>query len=124
MSNPSKQKGTLFEREVAEFLQSTGHPLVERRTLSGKNDRGDLSGIPSWTFELKSTKELDLAGAVDEARVEAINAGTLWYAAIVKRRRRSIGEAYFVMPLALATRLLGAVSQNLTPAIPDHTQTP
>jgi hypothetical protein len=124
MSNPSKQKGTLFETEVAQFLQSTGHPLVERRTLSGKNDRGDLSGIPNWTLELKSTKELDLAGAVDEARVEAINAGTLWYASIHKRRRKSIGEAYVVMPLMLFTRLLGAVSQNLPPAIPEHTQTP
>jgi Holliday junction resolvase len=102
----SKQKGTLFEREVAEFLQSTGHPLVERRTLSGKNDRGDLAGIPNWTLELKATKELDLAGAVDEARVEAVNANTLWYAAIVKRRRRSIGEAYVVLPLALFTKLI------------------
>jgi Holliday junction resolvase len=102
----SKQKGTLFEREVAEFLQSTGHPLVERRTLSGKNDRGDLAGIPNWTLELKATKEISLSSAVDEARVEAINAQTMWYAAVIKRRRRGIGESYVVLPLALFTKLI------------------
>jgi Holliday junction resolvase len=104
----SKQKGTRFEREVCEFLVAAGFPGADRGVLRGSRDRGDVIGVPGWVLELKATRELDLAGAVDEARVEAINANTLMYAAVIKRRRRSIGEAYFVLPLALAARLIKA----------------
>lgn len=106
----SKRKGTAFEREVVDFLVATGHKAAERRALGGKNDKGDVIGLPAWTLELKATKEIDLAGAVDEARVEAINAGTLFYAAVIKRRRQNVSEAYVVLPLCLFTALAGKVA--------------
>jgi predicted transcriptional regulator len=99
VSNPSKQKGTRFETEVAEYLG------VERRTLGGSKDRGDLA-IVNWALELKATREIDLASAIDEARVEAKNAKAPYFAAIVKRRRKGVSEAYFVMTLAEARRFL------------------
>jgi hypothetical protein len=104
--NPSKQKGTAFERGVVEFLQANGFPLAERRVTRGSKDAGDVAGIPAWVLELKATRLINLAGAIDEARVEAKNAGVQKFAAIVKRRGKNISEAYFVLPLSAAVELL------------------
>jgi Holliday junction resolvase len=99
MSNPSKQKGTRFESEVVAYLVEHGFPAVERRALHGNTDKGDLTGIAGWTFELKSEARIDLAGYMAEAQAEAANAGTEHYAAIVKRRGKGAAHAYAVMPL-------------------------
>lgn len=124
MSHPNRVKGIAFQRDVARFFEAAGFVGVESRAQHGNHDKGDLINVPDWTLELKNTQVIDLAGAVDEARVEAINAGTLMYAAIVKRRRRSIGEAYFVLPLALAVKLLGPESQILALAVKSPTEEP
>jgi len=102
----NKRAGARFEQQVADYLAAHGHPYAERRHVRGSRDRGDLSGIPGWVLELKATRELDVAGAVDEAAKEAGNAGTRWYAAILKRRRKPIAEAYVVLPLRLFAELL------------------
>jgi len=99
MTNASKAKGSLFERQVVEFLNANGFPLAERRVTRGAKDAGDVAGVPAWVLELKATKLLNLAGAVDEARIEAANAGVQSFAAIIKRRRKPVSEAYVVLPL-------------------------
>lgn len=107
MSNPSKQKGTAFESAVVEYFKAHGFPTVERRALHGNTDKGDIAGVRNWTFELKNRKALNLGGALDEARIEAQNAGTALYAAIVKRPRKGDpGEAFAVMPLSLLLDLI------------------
>lgn len=105
-SSPSKRKGTAFESAVRDYLVSRGFAGVERRALHGAADKGDLLGIPDWTLELKATKELDVAGAVDEAAKESKNAGTQYFAAILKRRQKGVHEAYVVLPLWLFTEFL------------------
>lgn len=105
MSSPSKRKGTAFERLVADYL-AEAIPGVDRRALHGNHDHGDIAGIPGWVLELKATRAIDLAGALDEARLEAKNAGVANYAAVVKRRSKGVAQAYFVMTLADAVRLL------------------
>jgi len=104
----SKQKGSRFERAVAEYLVGRGFIGVDRGVLRGAKDQGDLIGLPSWALELKATKQIDLAAAVDEARIEARNAGKPNFAAVIKRRRKPISESYVVVPLAEFTRFLGA----------------
>lgn len=108
MSSPSKIRGTRWESAVRDYLVSRGFSGVERRSLNGNKDRGDLLGVDGWTFEAKDEARISLAGYVDEARVEAANAGTPWFAAIVKRRRKSTADAYVVLPLGLFTSLLAA----------------
>jgi hypothetical protein len=105
MANPSKKKGSLFEREVCEYLRAY-FPAVERRVLAGALDRGDVAGLPDWAVEVKATRDIDLAGALNEAEREANNAGAIWYAAIIKRRNRNIGQAYVTMPLYLWAELV------------------
>lgn len=99
MSHPNKAKGTRFEREVADYLALNVLPDVDRKILHGRADHGDIANVPDWTLECKNERTLNLAGAVDEARKEADNAKTPWYAAIVKRRGRGVAGAYVVLPL-------------------------
>lgn len=100
MSHPSKIKGTRFESEVVAYLNGNGYPLAERRSLKGTLDKGDIvNGPPSFTLELKNEARLNLAGYMAEAEAEAANAGTPYFAAVVKRRGKGAAKAYVVMPL-------------------------
>jgi hypothetical protein len=106
----SKKRGTAFESAVVAWLRANGRPQVERRALNGARDRGDIAGLPNSVLECKATSRLDLAGAVDEARVEAANAGVDLYAAVIKRRGRGDpGDAYVVTDLRTWNRMLGGV---------------
>jgi Holliday junction resolvase len=107
----SRQKGTRFESEVVGYLRENGHAACERRALSGKNDRGDIAGVQGWTLECKAEKAISLAGYVEEARAEAVNAGTANYAAVVKRRGKGVSEAYVVMPLAVFVKAISGACQ-------------
>lgn len=98
--NRSKRAGTKFETEVVRYLADHGFPYAERRALRGTRDCGDIAGIPGVVLECKATKELDLAGALDEAEVERVNAGAELGVAVVKRRRKATAGAYVVMSLA------------------------
>ena len=102
MANPSKRRGSKFEVDVCAYLNDRGIPC-ERRVTRGKNDAGDVAGIPSWVLELKATKQIDLASAQKEAKVEAENAAAPYYASIHKKRNAPIADAYVVLPLSIWT---------------------
>lgn len=93
MSNPA---GTRFETDATRHAHEAGFPDAERLPRKGAKDIGDLRIVPDWTIEAKAVKSIDLASFVDQAREEAVNGGTTYFGALVKRRRKSIGEAYFV----------------------------
>lgn len=104
----SKAKGSRFEREVVDYLKSW-YPHAERRALCGTKDKGDIVGVWGWVLELKNTRTIDLAAAVDEAEIECEHAGEPWFAAVVKRRRRGVSESYVVMPLSQFARVAAAL---------------
>lgn len=58
---------------------------VERRRQAGSKDKGDLAGVPGWTLEVKKSLTA-LNTGLNEAAKEAVNAGTYWYAALLRRR--------------------------------------
>lgn len=101
MSAYTRRKGPAFERDVADYLAANGHPLADRRVKTGAKDRGDIGGVPGWTLECKNEKTISLAAYMEEARQEAVNAGTANYAAVVKRRGKGVSESYVVLPLAV-----------------------
>lgn len=98
--NRSKAKGTRWESQVAEYLG------VERLTLKGNKDEGDLN-VPGWTIECKAEKQIDLAGYAKELEVEQKNRGTAFGAVIIKRPRQGTAAGYVVMNLEQFQRLLG-----------------
>ena len=69
----SKQKGTLAETAVADYLKQT-FPAVERRTLSGKNDKGDIAGVPGCVVEVKNQRTYKIQEWMRETEIERQNA--------------------------------------------------
>lgn len=88
MSNPQKNKGTRLESTVRDYLRSVGIP-AERMPAGAKLDRGDLAGIPGWTVECKSYRNLAEGiriGLADLEREQA-NADTPYGCVVLKRPR-------------------------------------
>lgn len=108
----SRRKGTAFETAVVTFLREAGFAACERRALSGRADKGDIAGIPGWTLECKNEQRMTLASYVDDAFVEAVNAKTPWYAAVVKRRGRGTSHSYVVMPLSVFAEIAKKMSMQ------------
>ena len=102
-----KRKVSQFERDVVRYLQEHGFPDAERAYGAGRpEDVGDIAGVPGVTVECKATKSIDLAGFVDEAERERLNARQPYGVAVVKRRGRSAADSYVVCNLATFARLV------------------
>jgi len=69
----AKQKGTLAETAVADYLRQT-FPAVERRALSGVNDKGDVAGVPNCVIEVKNQRSYKIHEWMKETETERINA--------------------------------------------------
>lgn len=105
--NAPKRRGTAAETAVVRYLQAHGYPHAERRALRGRADCGDVAGIPGVAVEVKDCAKVDLAGWLDEARREAVNARA--GIGVVVRRRRGrpdVGEWFAVLSVADLLRLL------------------
>lgn len=107
MSNASKQKGSAWERRLVEHLQANGFPCAERRVTEGRNDRGDVSGVPGWVLEAKACKRLELSKWIDEAEKEAGNADADRFAVVFPRRSHAASKAFVLMTLNQLTELMG-----------------
>lgn len=106
MANPSKAKGSAWERRLVDYLVLHGFPLAERRVMEGKNDRGDVAGVP-FVLEAKNCRAVDLAGWCDEAAKEARSAGlgNRW-AVVFPRRSHATAKAYAVISLELLAEVM------------------
>lgn len=91
-----KQKGTAAETAVVRFLQFNGYPDVERRTLTGAHDRGDIAGLRNLVIEVKDHGRMDLAGWLAEVEQERINAGATHGVVWHKRRGKSNPADWYV----------------------------
>jgi Holliday junction resolvase len=121
MANPSKRKGTAWERAVQDYLNEAG-VWTRRMPPSGSKDVGDLQAEDRdgdlFIVECKATKAIDLAGAVKEAQVEAENAGATYGVAAIKRRQKGVAEGYVVMTLADFAELVRPERQLASPEAP------
>lgn len=102
MTNPSKAKGTRFERAVQDWLDARGVRVV-RNPPAGTKDIGDLTVWDAdgdrWVVEAKATKTLDLAGGMRELNTEKANAGAAFGVCVFKKRNAPVADAYVVMSL-------------------------
>lgn len=103
MSNSSKQKGTAFESALVAHIEAAGFP-ARRVTLHGANDQGDIyvhDGTGDLhVLEAKCRKGYNLPEAVDQAKREAVNAGSMFPVAVLKRNGvGAIGRSFVVMEL-------------------------
>jgi|ERR1039458_555272 hypothetical protein len=108
-----KRRGSAFERDIVAYLRGHGFPYAERSFGAGRpEDVGDIDGLPGFVIEAKAHRSLDLAGWVDEAETERVNARQPYAVVVAKRRNKPTGAAYVVMTLESFTRL---VAEELTP---------
>ena len=87
MSNPSKEKGDRWEREVVIYIRET-YPdgLKLTRTRAGQtNDRGDLAGDALAAYELRNRRTPSYPGSVGDARRHAEAADKPIGVAIIKK---------------------------------------
>lgn len=92
----SKAKGTRAETAVVRYLVDQGAPAVERRALSGTQDRGDIAGLPGVVIEVKDVSRDGLPGWLDEAEVERRNDAAALAFVWHKRRGKGSPADWFV----------------------------
>lgn len=106
MVNKSKIKGTRWESAVVDYLKAHGFPYSRRLTRAGSKDIGDIYlgdepiGGPV-TIENKDCAAITLSTFVDEMVAETANAGNEYGVVIIKRRNKSVGQAYVVTTLEM-----------------------
>jgi hypothetical protein len=91
-----RAKGTAAETAVVAYLQSVGFPYAERRASNGRNDRGDIAGIPGLVCEVKNAARVELAQWLKEAAAEKNNDHAAWAVVWHKRRGTQFPGQWFV----------------------------
>ena len=103
----SKQKGTAAETAVVNWLKAQGRKHVERRSLNGSSDRGDIAGLPGVVIEVKNHARMELSQWLSELEVEIANDKADTGVVIHKKKGTADGgEWYATMPLAIWFDLL------------------
>ena len=72
VANPQKAKGSGAERAVVTWLKQW-FPYVDRRLAGATLDKGDVSGIPGVTIEIKNHDKMNLSGWLKELEIEMEN---------------------------------------------------
>ncbi len=103
MANPSKRKGTAFESALVAHIEAAGFH-ARRVALAGAADQGDIhlwdAAGDMHVIEAKCRKGYALAEAVAQAKVEALNAGSMFPVAVLKRNGvGDIGRSFVVLEL-------------------------
>lgn len=104
----SKQKGTLAETAVADYLRQT-FPTVERRALSGVNDKGDISNVPDCVVEVKNQKTYKIQEWMRETEIERQNAEADLGVLVIKPNGVGVSKVsqwWAVVSLETITRLI------------------
>jgi Holliday junction resolvase len=111
MSSYHRQKGSSFERMIADYFKAHGFPFADRRVKSGSRDRGDIGGVHAHdqrlVFEAKNTAKISLGTWANEAEAERINDEALAGVIVHKRHGKGkAGEQWVTMTLADLTSIL------------------
>lgn len=114
MSNPAKQKGTMFETALVRWLEGK-YATVKRIVLHGAKDEGDIEVIGwgdnagntvAFNIEAKNCNTLSLSQWIKEAEVESEHAGV---PVVVVAKRKGIGDpgkSYVITTLEMFQRLV------------------
>jgi hypothetical protein len=106
VSNPQKAKGSGAERGVVKWLKQW-FPYVDRRLAGAALDKGDISGIPGVTIEVKNHATMKLSEWVKELEVEMKN-DNAWTGVVIHKKKGTtdVGQWYATMPAQVWVDLL------------------
>ena len=110
MSSAAKAKGAGAERDVVAYLKEW-FPYVDRRLAGATLDKGDVSGIPGVTIEIKNHAKMDLAGWLTELATEMAN-DKAWTGVVIHKRigKGDVGEWYATMPAKIWIELIRKIN--------------
>jgi len=102
MSAYHRQKGSTFERAIADYLAARVDDRIDRRVKTGAKDRGDIGGVrlhgQRVVIEAKNVRVMALPQWTREARVEAGNDDALVGVVVHKRHGKTApGEQWVTM---------------------------
>ena len=109
----TKAKGSGAERDVVKALKKEGFQYADRRLAGATLDKGDISGIPGVTIEIKNHAKMDLAGWLEELKVEMTNDNA--WTGVVWHKRKGKGNPldwYCTMPAHVWIELLKLALKN------------
>lgn len=109
-----RQKGSSFERLIADYLKVNGFPFADRRVKSGAKDKGDVGGVgvhgQRLILECKNTSKINLGTWATEAEAERINDKALAGMVVHKRHGKGqAGEQWVTLTLADLVAVLTGV---------------
>lgn len=109
MSNPQKAKGTRWETAVTRFLKDAGLFAYKPRQ-EGRYDVGDIH-VPPFVLQAKDYRDVvtGIRQGVEGVAEQRLHAGLPFGAAVVKRARKPVEDAYLVMRLGDFPDLVRAV---------------
>lgn len=109
MTSRQQAKGDAFERSIVDYMRDELGQHLTRPRCGAEQDRGDIAGVPLWTFELKCFADMlrGLREGLADLAVEQANTQTPYGAVILKR----VGQAdprrqLFAMELGAAVPLI------------------
>lgn len=95
-----RQKGSTFERSIADYLARWVDDRIDRRVKNGAKDRGDIAGLRHMghriVLECKNTAKIALGGWATEAETERGNDDALAGLIIHKRHGKGRPEDQWV----------------------------
>lgn len=111
MTNPQKAKGTRWETAVVRYLRDAGLYAFKPRQ-EGFRDVGDIH-VPPFTLQAKDYRDVvtALRNGIDGVQVQRLHAGLPFGAAVVKRARKPVEDAYLVMRLGDLPALVRALTE-------------
>ena len=112
VSNSAKAKGSNAERAVVAWLKQW-FPYVDRRLAGATLDKGDVSGIPGVTIEIKNQATMKLSEWVKELETEMSNDGA-WTGVVIHKKKGTtdVGQWYATMPASVWVDLLSRALKN------------
>lgn len=110
MSSPQKAKGTRWETAVERFLKDAGL-FVYKPRQAGALDVGDIHA-PPFTLQAKDYRDVitGIRQGVEGVAEQRLHAGLPFGAAVVKRARKPVDDAYVVMRLGDLPDLIRALT--------------
>lgn len=112
MSNPRKAKGTRWETTVTRYLRDAGL-LAYKPRQEGFRDVGDVH-VPPFVLQAKDWTDVvsALRAGTEGVRLQKIHADMPFGAAVIKRARKPVEDAYLVMRLGDLPDLIRALTEH------------
>lgn len=102
----SKALGYSYEVAVRDYLIDEFDDVKRNGNQYGPLDRGDLSGVPGWTLQLKNVQDDSWGVWFKKTTAQAENNTTRWWAVVRKMRGKAVSESLFTMALSKGKELM------------------